>query len=70
MLRAWDFNIDVYKAVAAWQRDNPDATAEDAALWWLSGNEDKWSRWVTADAAAAVREALGANERPDGWPEG
>ena len=70
VLRAWDFNIDVYKAVAAWQRDNPDATAEDAALWWLSGNEDKWSRWVTADAAAAVREALGANERPDGWPEG
>ena len=38
MLRKWDFNIGIYKEVAAWQSENPDATANDAALWWLNGN--------------------------------
>ena len=68
LLRAWDFNIDVYKGVARWLNDNDGASPEDAALWWLGGNEDAWSGWVTADAAAAVRESLDASERPDGWP--
>ena len=69
MLRAWDFNINVYKEVAAWQSDNPDATVNDAALWWLNGNSDLWTGWVTDDAASAVSDALEANEIPDGWPE-
>ena len=28
MLRKWDFNIDVFKEVASWQSDNPDAHRE------------------------------------------
>ena len=44
MLRKWDFNIDVFKEVASWQSDNPDATANDAALWWLNGKSDLWDR--------------------------
>ena len=68
MLRAWDFNIDVYKAVAAWQSKNPDASTNDAALWWLNDNVDVWSKWTTAEAAATVEAALKANETPDGWP--
>ena len=68
MLREWDFNIEVYKEVAAWQSDNPDASTNDAALWWLNAKSDVWGGWVTTEAAAAVNSALSANEIPDGWP--
>ena len=70
MLREWGFNIDRFKEVAKWQNDNPDATINDAALWWLNGNADVWSNWVTNEAADAINEALEANEIPDGWPAG
>ena len=70
MLRAWGLNIDRYKEIAAWQRDNPEASINDAALWWLRSKADLWSGWVTSDAAAAIQAALDANEIPDGWPEG
>ena len=69
MLANWDFNVpDVYKGVAAWLNENEDAESEDVALWWLSGNRDTWSAWVTADAAAAVQAALDEGERAAGWP--
>ena len=68
MLRAWDFNTDIFKEVARWQSDNADASTNDAALWWLKGNTDLWSGWVTAEAAEAITTALDANETPDGWP--
>ena len=69
MLRAWDFNISTYKVVAAWQSENPDADANDAALWWLNSNTDTWKAWVTPEAAAAIQAALAANEIPAGWPK-
>ncbi len=69
VLRAWTFDIEQYKTVAAWLEDNPNADANDAALWWLSGNEAVWSTWVTEDAASAIRDALDDGEIPDGWPE-
>ena len=70
MLGEWGFNIDRFKEVAAWQSDNPDAGINDAALWWLNGNTNVWSSWVTDDAADSIMEALEANETPDGWPTG
>ena len=68
MLRNWGFNIDQYKRVAAWQNENSDATANDAALWWLSGNTDVWRAWVTPEAASHIRAALSGGEIPEGWP--
>ena len=68
MLRAWGLNIDVYSAIAQWQRENADASTNDAALWWLKSNPGIWNGWVTADAAAAIQSALDANDIPDGWP--
>ncbi len=68
MLRNWDFNIDRYKTVAAWMSENENATANEAALWWLNSNESLWSEWVTPEAAAAISAALSAGEIPDGWP--
>ena len=70
MLRGWTFDVTKYRTVAAWLNDHPDATANDAALWWLSSNEDAWSTWVTADAASAISAALDSGDIPDGWPEG
>ena len=68
MLGAWGFRIGVYREVAAWLDENSDASSNDAALWWLTGNVDIWSSWVSDDAAAAIEAALAANETPDGWP--
>ena len=69
MLRNWTFNIDRYKAVASWANDNPDATVNDSALWWLKGNEDVWSTWVTSEARASIQAALASDNIPEGWPE-
>ncbi|MXY20568.1 MAG: ABC transporter substrate-binding protein [Dehalococcoidia bacterium] len=69
MLRAWDFNIGVYKEVAAWMADNEGATTHDAALWWLNSNQGMWSDWVTGEAAASINAALSSNKIPDGWPD-
>lgn len=68
MLRAWGLNIEVYSAIAQWQRENDGASTNDAALWWLKSNPGIWTGWVTADAAAAIQSALDANDLPDGWP--
>ena len=70
MLRKWDFNIDIYKEVAAWLSDNANADTNDAALWWLKTNDDIWTGWVTGEAAEAIMSALDTNEIPDGWPTG
>ncbi|WP_316861149.1 ABC transporter substrate-binding protein [uncultured Cohaesibacter sp.] len=41
----------------AWMEDNQ-ANGEDAAAYFLSENEDKWSAWLPADIAAKVKEAV------------
>ena len=69
MLRSWTFDVGQYRGVAAWLQDNPDADANDAALWWLNGNESVWSGWVSADAASSISSALEDGETPSGWPE-
>ena len=69
MLRKWDFNIGIYKAVVRWRDGNPDATDSDTALWWLNSNESVWSGWVSSEAAEGVKASLAANETPDGWPD-
>ena len=68
MLRKWDFNIDIYKAVVQWQDQNPDADNDATALWWLNENESTWSSWVTAEAAESIKKALEDGEEPEGWP--
>ena len=67
-LRNWSFDIVQYSAVITWQLENPNADTNDSALYWLTNNEDEWSTWVTDDAAVAIRAALTAGDRPDGWP--
>ena len=33
MLRKWDFNIDIYKAVVRWQDQNKSAKTNATAVW-------------------------------------
>ena len=68
MLRKWDFNINIYKAVVRWQGDNPDADVKATALWWLNNNADIWGSWVTDEAAEGIQAALSAGEEAEGWP--
>jgi len=68
-LTEWDFDVEeVYRPVVRWQANNPDANLEDAAMWWLRGNSELWSDWVTEDAATAIEDALDNDEIPAGWP--
>ena len=69
VLRKWDFNIDIYKAVVRWGADNPDADTKDTAVWWMNSNPDIWGEWVTPEAKAKIQASLDANEAADGWPE-
>ena len=69
LLREWTFDADKYRVVAQWLNDTEGANVNDAALWWLNGNEDVWRTWVSEDAATAIRQALEDGETPDGWPE-
>lgn len=69
MLRNWDFNIDIYKAVVRWRGENPDAGVNESALWWLNSNPDIWGQWVSEDAGASIRAALSAGNTPEGWPD-
>ena len=69
LLRAWDFNIDLFKEVVAWQDANDTSDVNAAALWWLNSKQDVWGEWVTSEAAQSVTIALAADEIPDGWPD-
>ena len=68
MLRNWDFNINIYKAVVRWQGENPDAGVNATAIWWLNNNADIWGGWVTDEAAQGIQAALSAGEEAEGWP--
>lgn len=57
-LRNWGFNIERYKTVAQHRSANPDLEIQDAAIWWLQGNESVWSGWVPSDVAEKVSDAL------------
>ena len=69
MLRNWDFNIEIYKGVASWQGDNPDADLKQTALWWLNNNPDIWGDWVTDEAAEGIQHALSHGDEAEGWPD-
>ena len=65
MLEKWDFDINaVYKPLVRWQQENPDASGEETALWWLSNHPDVWSQWVTEEAESSIRAALEMGPAP------
>ncbi len=67
-LHNWDYDIPTYTNTLEWIVEN-EATHAEAAIWWLEGNQDVWSQWVTDDAVAAVQAALSAGLEAEGWPD-
>ena len=70
MLRLWSLNVNRYKEIAFYRLDNPEASTNDVALWWLRSNADLWGDWVNTTARRSIQSALNANEIPNGWPGG
>ena len=57
-LRKWYFNPATEIAAHTHLADSG-GTFQDTAIWWLRNQEDVWTRWVPADVALKVVEALG-----------
>ena len=55
LMSAISFDIDILNSTLAWQDDNS-ASAEEAAVHFLSNHSDVWSAWVSDEA----REKLSA----------
>lgn len=68
LFQSWFLDSDAYSSMALWKLDR-NAGYGDTAIWWLENHEDIWRTWVTEDAADAVRDALAAGERAEGWPD-
>ena len=68
-LHKWAYDIEMYTATLDWIIEN-EASHADGAIWWLNGNEDIWSGWVTEDASAKVKAALAEGKEAEGWPDG
>ena len=50
------FDVDLLSGLLAWQEENS-ASAEEAAVYFLSTQSDIWSQWVS-DAAGEKLSAL------------
>ena len=70
MLRNWGFNIDRLREVSSLaERESRTPSIERRRTVVAERPTSKCgARWVTSEAADAIREALEANEIPDGWP--
>ncbi len=67
-LHTWDYDIPTYTTTLEWIIEN-ETTHAKGAIWWLKGNQDVWSQWVTDEAAAKVQAALDAGLDAEGWPD-
>ena len=56
-LNAYQLDADVISESLAYMRESG-ASAEEAAIRWLSGNPDVWRAWVPAPVAEGVSQAL------------
>jgi glycine betaine/proline transport system substrate-binding protein len=51
------FKTDTMSSLLAWQDEN-NATAEEAAVYYLQNNKDEWSAWLNEDARANLSKLL------------
>ncbi len=51
------FKTDTMSSLLAWQDEN-NATAEEAAVYYLQNNKDEWSAWLNDDARGNLSELL------------
>jgi glycine betaine/proline transport system substrate-binding protein len=59
MLSKMTFKTDTMSALLAWMDEN-NASAEEAAVYFLSNNSDEWSRWLNDTATKRLANVLGS----------
>jgi glycine betaine/proline transport system substrate-binding protein len=59
MLSKMTFKTSTMSALLAWMDEN-NATAEEAAVYFLSNNSDEWSRWLNDAATKRLANVLGS----------
>ncbi|MFC4559100.1 ABC transporter substrate-binding protein [Virgibacillus kekensis] len=57
-LKNYETSSDLTEQALNYMNDHEDATAQEAAMWWMKQNEDLWSSWVPEDVAKKVKESL------------
>jgi glycine betaine/proline transport system substrate-binding protein len=60
LLGNYRLDADTISGALAYMQDN-NASAEEAAEWWLTNNEDAWSGWVPDAVAERVSSALASS---------
>lgn len=53
LMRNVSFDINILSSVLAW-KDSNNASAEEAAVYFLTNHSDVWSKWVNDDARAKL----------------
>src|SRR5699024_3761273 len=56
-LENYETSNDLTEAALKYMEDN-DASADEAALWWMEEHEDVWTSWVSDEVAEKVKDAL------------
>lgn len=56
-LKNYETSSKLTEAALKYMEDE-DASAEEAAVWWLKEHEDVWTKWVSDDVAQKVKDAL------------
>lgn len=56
-LKHYETSSELTEEALAYMEDN-DASAEEAAEWWMKEHEDLWTTWVDEDIAKKVKDAL------------
>ena len=51
------FDVDVLSSILAWQEENS-ASAEEAAVYFLTSQSDTWSGWINDDARAKLSKFI------------
>lgn len=56
-LKNYETSSDLTEEALKYMNEN-EASAEEAAVWWMKKHEDLWSKWVPEDVAKKVKESL------------
>ncbi|GAA0325948.1 ABC transporter substrate-binding protein [Bacillus carboniphilus] len=56
-LKNYETSSALTEEALGYMKDN-DASADEAAVWWMKQHEDLWTTWVSEDVAEKVKDAL------------
>ncbi|WP_164669644.1 ABC transporter substrate-binding protein [Virgibacillus doumboii] len=57
-LSNYETSADLTEQALNYMNKNEEASAEEAAMWWMKENEDVWTSWVPEDVAKKVKDSM------------